>query len=751
MKSLKPLDFFGLLFSLLLVLLSGCNDSTTSSNSPVESAPLEFNHTSITVTNGSKRELILTLNESGVSGLHVSINTTESSIATVSPGECVLSSGPDGAPSSCKVFVTGHNDGTADITATATGYTVTPVLTTVQDAPVAGTLSFSQTTQTVTNGSTNYVLLSLNDSSGISDLVVTLGSTASGVASPKKSTCTLSSGESHVCEVVIDGNSIGNAYITAQATNYESPTPVYVTVTSSTVPGTIAFNTTHVEVSPTTSTQVTLSLLNSSGIVNQAVTLGSTSANATESPISCTLSSGDSTDRSCIVTIKGAISGTAQITAISTGYTISPVNVVIESATSFSRTFTIYNNSNAAIWLGSIGGATLSIKDGVSSGSDLCGESNPGAVCPSGTTCTDVGLGGQKCFFNPLTSSSGTTFKIESGTTLIVGVPKTSYDPANDFVWSGNMFARQQCNESTGVCVVANCTTVNGGTDMTCTTSAQPPVSLAEITMLRKNPDSYDISLENGFNTAVKFAPNNTTYSSTQTPYNCGTAGATESITSAGFTIPSSSWHFTPSGYQQGSPQPTANNFYWVSGDGSTSSCGGNESCSNGQVCGYTTNAVTSVSGLAPTQNYKLTCGTLLGYFSAAELWFLNESTTNVAPFNFSGFNGSSTYNNATLFACSTPPLYTGNESVAGQNQNNTCGSTMWNGIAAPAYSYAITNPNWESVVLTNITWTKQGCPSCYTYPYDDASSSYTCDNVTAGSDNPPNSTNYNVIFSNFQ
>ena len=34
---------------------------------------------------------------------------------------------------------------------------------------------------------------------------------------------------------------------------------------------------------------------------------------------------------------------------------------------------------------------------------------------------------------------------------------------------------------------------------------------------------------------------------------------------------------------------------------------------------------------------------------------------------------------------------------------------------------------NWVSKVLPTLHWLKEACPSAYTYPYDDMSSTYTC------------------------
>lgn len=736
------------------IVLAGCSGSGGSSSNG-NTTGLTFNTNAITVNAGSSSEVFLTLNESGISGLKVAIGTTNNGIATVTPGECILSSESNG-PNSCEILVNGLSNGTANITAMAAGFNVIPVTATVQNSnspAIPGTLSFSKSSESIAVGSTNYVYLSLNGSTGVSNLVVTLSSSKSSIAKPAEQTCTLSSGLNRKCEVTVDGVAVGSADITATATGYSSPTPMLANVESTANAGTISFSNTAIYTSPGSSAEVLLSLNDSSGVSNLHVDLATAMKSiATVSPESCTLSSGKQNVRSCTLKISGIESGSTSLTAKATGYTITPATVYVES-TSYARTFTIQNNCESTIWVGSTGGSTDSLKaDGTDSGSTSCGTSNPGTVCPSGSTCTNSGKAGWICYFNPLKNPTN-NYAIAPKSSLILGVPSSSYDPGNDFVWSGNMFARQLC-DANGNCVVANCNTVNGGTDMTCTAGAQPPVTLAEITMLRKNPDSYDISIENGLNVGASFGPNNTTYTSSQTPFSCGIAGSTSAATSGGTTINASSWTFSPSGVDPDSINAiTAPYFTWVSGDGTGTPCPDGTGCSNGDSCGYTESAVLSLNPTAnvpPPANYKLTCGKQLGYWSAAQIWFFNQNTsTNLAPFKFGLTNGNSPYNNATLYACATPPLYSGYSKSTGQTPLNTCGATDWKNIAtlAPGYSVQESNPNWHDIVLPNITWTKQGCPSCYTYPYDDASSSFTCDNTTAGSATPPNSTNYTVTF----
>ena len=36
-------------------------------------------------------------------------------------------------------------------------------------------------------------------------------------------------------------------------------------------------------------------------------------------------------------------------------------------------------------------------------------------------------------------------------------------------------------------------------------------------------------------------------------------------------------------------------------------------------------------------------------------------------------------------------------------------------------------NENWLTYVLPTILWLKQACPTCYTWPFDDMASTFTC------------------------
>jgi hypothetical protein len=52
-------------------------------------------------------------------------------------------------------------------------------------------------------------------------------------------------------------------------------------------------------------------------------------------------------------------------------------------------------------------------------------------------------------------------------------------------------------------------------------------------------------------------------------------------------------------------------------------------------------------------------------------------------------------------------------------------------------------NPTWDQRVKNTLYWLKSACPSAYTYPYDDMSSTFTCKSVIGG----VNSVNYEISF----
>ena len=64
--------------------------------------------------------------------------------------------------------------------------------------------------------------------------------------------------------------------------------------------------------------------------------------------------------------------------------------------------------------------------------------------------------------------------------------------------------------------------------------------------------------------------------------------------------------------------------------------------------------------------------------------------------------------------------------------------------ITQPTQPVNYASSNWLNYVLPTIRWLKAACPTCYTFPFDDMSSTFQCSNSS-------NSIDYGVIFTDLQ
>ncbi|MCE3269267.1 MAG: hypothetical protein K0R49_1519 [Burkholderiales bacterium] len=383
--------------------------STISAKVTVGSAPVitgtsAFSRTSVSVALNNSADLGLAITSGSAQGVLFTISSSNTSIVQVSPPNCSLSAAP-GAPTACQLTVSGLALGSATITASAPGFNTVTATVTVGNTPVPGILVFSKPTESVVVGGNNHVTLSLLNSSGES-IVAGISSSDSSVFTTDPASCNLSSGAANSCDISLNGINEGSATITATSPTKNSATMnVDVNGFEAIVFGTIVFDKTTINLSPGASLLDQLSLNNSSGIVNDTVTLTSGNTNiATVTPATCILSS-DISLSSCAVTIKGISSGTTSITATSiySGYTysITPVSVHVGSALNFSTTVTgisqtVYtgqgynagfiftNNSSEAVTLGNM--VITNTGNKISSPIDPAPCSNK--TIPAGGTCT---------------------------------------------------------------------------------------------------------------------------------------------------------------------------------------------------------------------------------------------------------------------------------------------------------------------------------------------------------------------------
>lgn len=405
--NMKKLFLIAVVSLLSIFSLTGCSGGGGSSSSGGNpgSATIAFSRSSAVVTLNSTTDLTLSLSGGNSSGVLFSLSSSDTTIAQVSPPNCRLSS-PPGTPSSCQLTISGIGIGSARITASAPGFNSIFAVVTVQNTPVPGALIFSKTTESVAAGSNNHVTLSLVNASAES-IVAQIASSDNTVLTTTPTSCTLSSGALNSCEISLNGQTAGNVTVTATTSGATTPATMAVNVSQmgAIVLGTIAFDKTSIVVAPGSSLLDQLSLNNSSGVVNDTVTLTSSNTSvATVAPSTCTLSS-DVSLRSCAVYIKGISSGVAQITATSiySGYTysITPVVVNVTSALNFSTTVkgisqTVYSaqNYNAQFIFTNNTGGTVNLGTMVitNTGNKISSPINP-APCSNitlinGGTCT---------------------------------------------------------------------------------------------------------------------------------------------------------------------------------------------------------------------------------------------------------------------------------------------------------------------------------------------------------------------------
>ncbi|MBX3708650.1 MAG: hypothetical protein KIT56_05535 [Gammaproteobacteria bacterium] len=427
--------------------------------------------------------------------------------------------------------------------------------------------------------------------------------------------------------------------------------------------------------------------------------------------------------------------GARKITLSSNPFTISfATGTLIEG---LSRTFTFLNKCSYPVWLGIASGATDSIKPDPSTSPLDTKSCVTDSDCYPGSQCIQVQTTPtvlKHCFWiNPAPSSDNYELPAGNGETT-VSFPV--YDNGIDTIWSGGVAGRTHCT-SDG-CDTGDCTGGIGACPPGQGFSA--PVSTAEFTLLNNNPivysttpnnntdvDTYDVTVINGITVPISMTPTNGTWGNSTAPYTCGTPGAL----SANAPLGACAWSFTP----------PSNDYIWVQYMDSPTACTTNSNCTAPQVCGLSFNP----SAAAGSKITK-TCGTFLGYWTADAVC-AKDPQHNTAPFTCTlPVQGPLTF--ADLLGCSTGDL---SQSCYSTGAVNTCcGCVDWNTVGAVVPTPPITqacnaiNPTWTTNAQPTLLWLKTACPTVYTYPFDDASSTFTCQTLN---EQQINTTNYTITF----
>jgi hypothetical protein len=455
------------------------------------------------------------------------------------------------------------------------------------------------------------------------------------------------------------------------------------------------------------------------------------------------------------------------------------------------RTISFKNSCNYPVWFGTITGAAPTHTLLTGSGIDCTGGDpgkqacvNAGGACYAriggapdacfSQACTkddDCVTGAScyalkgKCFWNNPNPFLQPSFQLNTGAINSVEIPEYLSNGLG-VVWSGAFGGRTGCTN--GGCTSALCTATGENPEGICSLGVgfQQPATQSEptfITYPSGSPitaptDAYDVTLINGANVPMAMYPTNLPLPSSGNPYTCGAAGYNQPIPitqPAGDTIGAASW-------QIASNQSNPSYRYVVPNTSPATRCSTDTDCPSSQYCGLSYSSQSIGSTTAPGSGY-LVCGTFAGWFTADQICGTNNNFTNAFD-----KNGISVKN----FQCNTPislgtmsNLYqcNGNYAVScySSNSANCCGCVNWSTqgtlIEVPSNTSYVANcmgvnSTWTGLfnslnqpqVYDTILFLKQSCPSCYVYPFDDKSSSFTCGN---GSTTMDNKVNYTVEF----
>lgn len=388
-------------------------------------------------------------------------------------------------------------------------------------------------------------------------------------------------------------------------------------------------------------------------------------------------------------------------------------------------------------------------------------------------------------------------YELANGAKADVYISKHSLAPAAStgttsyasMIWSGNFFARQGC-DANGNCSNGTCGSGVSGAGLACSpgAGAAPGVNtLAETTFQTSplNTDYYDISIINGINFQAQFTPT-TTSGLNLDPTNafiCGSAGSTSVQTATTYSLKAATWAMRPTtlsfpqyGTIPSTLQASSNYRIITNPLSSPSSCSDDTSCTGGTVCGWS--GFPSIT--QGTATYAKQCGTHLTWITANSLWGQNSTITGTTPNTLAqfGFNVSAPSSGwsapptnpsvGNYQLCTGASIFPSDQAVGDVNPLLACGSGNWwsgnqslitGGTLSGGWVYtsiagqnnatyaqipAYSSTNWQNWVLPTLSWLKTACPTCYTFPYDDHSSTFQC-SVNSSTTN----LNYGVTFSN--
>jgi hypothetical protein len=235
------------------------------------------------------------------------------------------------------------------------------------------------------------------------------------------------------------------------------------------------------------------------------------------------------------------------------------------------------------------------------------------------------------------------------------------------------------------------------------------------MTLLRDDQDYYDVTIINGLNLPLSVTPMSPTSKFLANPntlpyYYCEAPGgvATDKVARP------SSWRFEP---------PSSKYALVAGGSGAPCPC-----ATAGEVCG--TSMKLTAHGLPLSDVGSNVCGKLVGMWTDDELcaWTDAIKTYGNCKSKVPGSSNGGTYQQ--MFACDGAFAQSCFQKDA---TGDCCGCSVWPdlGIQKVMNCSAHSAP-WTEFAEPRLQFLKAACPTCYTYPFDDSTSLFTCRSETA-------------------
>lgn len=353
-----------------------------------------------------------------------------------------------------------------------------------------------------------------------------------------------------------------------------------------------------------------------------------------------------------------------------------------------------------------INSCDIPLQVGFTSGA-MCADCNPSLPCPAGGLCQQG-----RCFFPSLlpfqSSPSGNYLRMNAGEKVNI-----SLTVSGQYGFGGALFVSTGCDSYAESCESAIC----AGKVCDPFTGPVGPHTRAEFFMdTVAGTDFYDVSLIHGVNVPISMTP---FWGVRPTNFTCQPTGVIQPSQQ----FPGCSYKFNPVFIGKKGElvnQSASAVFVAPPNLDALQYCDSDAQCLSPLRCGL---AADRNSDGEPKSTVSRVCGKAVGLWSANEVCIYAEETGE--PFNCQQSVGLPGGRNTDLFGCSGPFDFSGYDNGHGESDANVCGCVNWSQPTDQECSYD--NTDWERVAFPWIALLKQGCPTAYSYPYDDMTSSFRC------------------------